>query len=90
LRRQAFFAQQEKRWELGCCGLRYDRLLLLRKSGALNAFIFDKLLSALRRFCEAKFTGAFKLAGRACFWKQGVIGSDPDKLHQFGVWQNLS
>tara|TARA_R110002051_G_scaffold104206_1_gene176623 strand:- start:1151 stop:1477 length:327 start_codon:yes stop_codon:yes gene_type:complete len=42
-----------------------------------DAFIFDKLLSALRRFCEAKSTGALAQLGEHLLCKQGVIGSIP-------------
>ena len=42
-----------------------------------DAFVFDKLLSARRRFCRAKSTGALAQLGEHLLCKQGVIGSIP-------------
>ena len=71
-------------------GLRYGPVI--RFAGlAPDAFIFDKLLSALRRFCEAKSTGALAQLGEHLLCKQGVIGSIPisSTITPSGGWQGF-
>jgi hypothetical protein len=55
-----------------------------------DAFVFDKLLSALRRFCKAKSTGALAQLGEHLLCKQGVIGSIPISSTIFGGLADLS